>query len=419
MKKRFFSLMMAFCLMLSLAPAAFAANGTLTKNAEGYYEISDAADLQAFAALVNSGSERNANAMLTANIDLGNESFTPIGTYTNAYTGTFNGNGYTIKNATISGSDQTVIWVGLFGCINGGTVQSFTLDNIRVTNASTASSGADSEQAASGVAVGILGTGKGGTVDKIIVLNTCSVSGVYRTGGIVGSSRDASTIISNCVNRAAVSGSGNYTGGIVGAAHNAWTKPSATGTKVTECTNYGAIIGTSEIGGIVGYTDRAVITSCHNHGNVTGTGNYGTGGIVGCDIYNPRSIFKPTIGSTISNCTNDGSVSAPRAGGILGSYVVSPGQNQNSSNRYSTITGCTNLGAISSPNGNGTCGSIYGAPVTYKSGDADAYVDHMIVKIEHCVVGGTVEGASVPESEADFAAFISPSSHVQLNGNTR
>ena len=416
MKKKLLSLLLVATLVFTLTPAAFATEGNLTQ-VDGVYQIEDAADLIAFSNLVNSGTT-GANAVLTATIDLGNQSFTPIGTYSKPYTGTFDGAGHTIQNAEISGSDDTVIWVGLFGCVNGGTVKDFTLANIHVTNTSVASS-TDSSQAASGVAVGILGTSNGGTVDSVITLSSCTVNGVYRTGGIVGSSRDRSTNISNCVNRATVTGSAKYTGGIVGAAHNVWARPSATGTRVTTCVNYGTISGTSEVGGIVGYTDRAVITSCDNLGVVTGTGNYGTGGIVGCDIYNPYLIFKPSIGSTISGCTNDGSVIAPRAGGILGSYVVSPGQNQNSSNRYSTITGCTNLGAISSQNGNGKCGAIYGAPITYKSGDADEYVNHMIAKIENCTVGGTVEGISAPESDTEFATFISPSSYVVLSGNSR
>lgn len=450
MKKRFLSLLMALCLMLTLAPAAFATDvedvsaeepveealveeeaegwdGTTTEEIPSNGEISTAAQLAKLAEDVNAGKSYTSGTFtLTADIDLNNQQFTPIGIYSKPFTGTFDGAGYTIKNATISGSDASVIWAGLFGCVNGGTVQDFTLDNIRVTNTSTASSGTDSEQATSGAAVGILGTGKGGTVDKVIVLDTCSVSGVYRTGGIVGSSRDTNSTISNCVNRATVTGSGNYTGGIVGAAHNVTSaSATATGTYVISCVNYGTVTGASEVGGIVGYADRASINSCTNHGAVTGTGNYGTGGILGCDIHNYSGLasiitsLRPTKGSSITNCTNAGTVTAPRAGGILGSFVVAPSKNQPSSTIYSTISECTNTGAVKSQNGNGVCGAIYGAPITYSSGSADSYVDKLVVKIEGCVVGGTVEGISVPASDTDFTAFISPSSHVQLSNNTR
>lgn len=459
MKKRFLSLLTALCMVLTLAPAAFAVDaedvpvdgpivadvpetdeepeaapveealveeeaegwdGTTTEAIPSNGEISTAAQLAKLAEDVNAGKSYTSGTFtLTADIDLNNQQFTPIGIYSKPFTGTFDGAGYTIKNATISGSDASVIWAGLFGCVNGGTVQDFTLDNIRVTNTSTASSSTDSEQAVSGVAVGLVRNG--GKIDSVIVLDTCSVSGVYRTGGIVGSSRDRYTEVSNCVNSAAVTGTGSYTGGIIGAAHNVLISAYTTGTQVISCINNGCIVGTSEVGGIVGYGDRAYISGCTNYGNITGTGNYGTGGILGCDIYNPRTLlYTPPNGSTITNCTNSGTVTAPRAGGILGSYVVSPGQSQHSSsNRYSTITGCTNLGAISSPNNNGKCGAIYGAPITYKSGDADSYVNHLIVKIENCIIGGTVEGISVPASDTDFTAFISPSSHVQLSNNTR
>jgi hypothetical protein len=193
---------------------------------------------------------------------------------------------------------------------------------------------------------------------------------------------------------------------------------------VKYCVNNGNVSGASAVGGIVGYADRAKVLNSDNHRNITGTGNYGTGGIIGCDIYNPRlGVFIPPNGSTMDTCTNYGDVSAPRAGGILGSYVVSPGQSQPTLSRYtrySKITVCKNFGAIKSPDGNGKCGSIYGAPISYASGDDESYVNHIVVQISGCTVGGTVEGVSAPSSTTDsaFATFISPSNCVQLlDGN--
>ena len=422
MRKRILSVFMVLCLMMVIAPATFATgeetfdtwDGTTSTTPElvgGVYQIDSAADLVGFAALVN-GNEPDADAVLLTGIDLNNTAFTPMGDYSEPYTGTFDGGNHTIKNVSITGSED-VILVGLFGCVSAGTVKNLVLDNVDVIGNSYASSGEDSQQAASGTAIGAL-IGEG-AIENVSNTASCSVSGKYRTGGIVGSTKDAGTTVKNCTNNATVTGERNYTGGIVGAAHNVVSIFHTTGTTFDSCTNNGAVNGSTEVGGIVGYTDQAYVYNCTNTASVYGTGNYGTGGIVGCDIMNLRLIFA-LDGSTIESCVNRGSVTAPRAGGILGSYVAAPGDNTPSSNVESTITDCDNYGAISSQNGTGVCGAIYGAPISYKYGESQ--VDHMIVVIKGCTVGGTVEGASVPSDTEAFNDFISPSDYVELNGNT-
>ena len=90
----------------------------LTQDSNGNYLIGTPDELVAFSELVNSG-ERSANAVLTQDIDMsGVEDFAPIGTYINnsdlaaigisypeitnySYQGTFDGDGYTIKNLNI------------------------------------------------------------------------------------------------------------------------------------------------------------------------------------------------------------------------------------------------------------------------------------------------------------------------------
>lgn len=429
--KKLLSILLAVMLLATLAVTAFAADEetfdtwdgsatTPTKSGDTY-QIDSAEDFIGFANLVNGG-ESHANALLLIGIDLNNTAFTPIGDYDDPYIGTFDGNGHTIKNATITGNENQIL-AGLFGCVSEGFVLSdfkthvghiknLVLDNIDVTNSSEASSGQDNEQAASGTAVGALISGT--TIENVSTTATCSVSGVYRTGGIVGSSKDSGTTIKNCTNRAAVTGERNYTGGIVGAAHNVATN---TGTTIDGCVNEGTVNGTTEVGGIVGYTDQSVVKNCTNNGSVTGSGNYGTGGIVGCDIMNTLLGIFPRDGSTIDNCINNGAVSSPRAGGILGSYVAAPGDDPPTSDIVSTITNCKNFGAISSPNGNGVCGAIYGAPIAYKTGETG--VEHMITVINGCTVGGTVEGAGVPTDDEQFEHFISPSDCVELGTNTR
>lgn len=62
----------------------------------GYYATADKEDLQAFAAKVNAG-EKDINAVLTADIDMTGEGWTPIGDTNDGYTGTFDGNGHKIS----------------------------------------------------------------------------------------------------------------------------------------------------------------------------------------------------------------------------------------------------------------------------------------------------------------------------------
>ena len=90
------------------------------------YQIGTKAELYWFAALVNGelGGETpnaSANAVLTANITVTNETWTPIGNDSyNPYTGTFDGQGHTISGLYFN--DGSASYVGLFG-YNKGTIK--------------------------------------------------------------------------------------------------------------------------------------------------------------------------------------------------------------------------------------------------------------------------------------------------------
>lgn len=80
-------------------------------------------------------------------------------------------------------------------------------------------------------------------------------------------------------------------------------------------------------------------------------------------------------GSTIEECTNSGTITAPRAGGILGSYVVAPGDECPTSDATSTITACTNSGNIVGPEAK--CGVIAGMQISYAQGDSPSLFEYM------------------------------------------
>ena len=104
----------------------FADLGYVIEN--GTYKVHTAEGLKAFADEVNGGN-RSLKCTLTADINLTEQSWTPIGSYSNRYTGTFDGEGHTISGLQVSGGD----YVGLFGYVNGGTVQNVNLTNVRVS----------------------------------------------------------------------------------------------------------------------------------------------------------------------------------------------------------------------------------------------------------------------------------------------
>ena len=98
--------------------------------AENTYMVYNADGLLAWADVVLAG-DWDTDCTLTANIDLGEENWTPIGNYSNRYTGTFDGDGYTISNLNINTSNSD--YVGLFGYVDGGTVENLNLANVSVS----------------------------------------------------------------------------------------------------------------------------------------------------------------------------------------------------------------------------------------------------------------------------------------------
>lgn len=85
------------------------------------YLIDNKEVLELFRDTVNAG-QTNICAKLTADIDLENEKWTPIGNATNKYSGIFDGNGYEIKNIVNKGNK----W-GFFGETDGGTIKNLTI----------------------------------------------------------------------------------------------------------------------------------------------------------------------------------------------------------------------------------------------------------------------------------------------------
>ena len=253
------------------------------------YQINTAAGLKWFRDKVNNAKTKEETkicAVLTANIDLKNEEWTPIGigngtenngaTIDFPYSGTFDGNGHTISGLNVNYGDK-----------NGGLfcyVKSATIKNLTVAGSVTYSSG-------DGIAYGgIVGCADSSTIENCT--NRCTVTGRWYAGGIVGRSVDSDII--GCANFGNIS-SPSRSGGICG---------KITGEKDTygidatirDCYNVGMVSG-NYAGGITGQSDSGnidiLIANCYNVGSLHGSDNRGE--IIG----DPLSASSLT---TIDNC---------------------------------------------------------------------------------------------------------------------
>ena len=181
-----------------------------------------------------------------------------------------------------------------------------------INNGAVSSTGDTATTAGTGGIVGISGMSRA-VIDGCI--NNGTVSGYRFIGGIIGYVVQNATI-TNVSNTAPISGTRDIGGIICGTDH---TKTSSTFNElyVTGATNSGAVTGTGDfIGGIVGYINSTgnVLTDCTNTGNITGAKC--VGGIIG--LVN-RSKTATVDNATVRDCTISGSQSV---GGWIGRIVA-------------------------------------------------------------------------------------------------
>lgn len=236
-----------------------------TIESNGSYTVTSADGLMNVAELVNGG-KTDINITLDKNIDLTGKNWTPIGTsFSNKYTGTFDGGGHTIKGLTITTNDQ---FVGLFGSIGyAGTVKNVMMEDVQITS-----------NRSSGFAGGVAGYSDG-TIENCSVSG--SVSGTVYVGGVVGAQWEGS--ITGCSSSATVKGM-VHVGGVVGQTNGGATLTAcyATGNVTLEIDPRKNIAG----GSLVGFNGGSRgLLACYATGNVTSTGsstgNVHIGGFLG------------------------------------------------------------------------------------------------------------------------------------------
>ena len=228
---------------------------------------------------------------LTADIDLANNVFTPIGpSSTNQFKGIFNGAGNTISNLKI---DRTESLSGLFGRVNGATIQDLTIDHATITSTS------GNVGALVGAAYGTC------TITNCVVKNSSVTGGSNLTGGLIGYS---GTAVSKCaVIDTTVSGT-EYVGGLI----------AQVGKAVTECyTLHVTVTATGDYaGGLIGGGNASDIANCFvRGGSVTGDGY--VGGVIGDGGSYSKAKIKTTY--AVADVTAGTGEFGPLAGG---SYVT-------------------------------------------------------------------------------------------------
>ncbi len=332
------------------------------------YLIYDVYGLQGMGGFLSNtfGLANDIDASETSNWNVG-AGFIPIGNNSIPFTGTFNGNNYTISDLFINLPSTN--YVGLFGYTSGSTIENVGLINANVmgqykVGALVGLNGgsivdysyATGSVSGSNEVGGLVGYNFGSSsIDNSYA--TGSVSGSTRIGGLVGGNCNSSSIANSYATGSVNGGSGSFAvGGLVGynlnsssiansyatGSVNAGSGSFAAGGLVgynTSSSNIdnsyatGSVSGVNNVGGLVGYSYSSSIDNSYASGNVSGSIN--VGGLVGGN-YNS---------SSIANSYSAGSVSGSNdVGGLVGANA-----NSNSiTNSYATgsVSGSSNVGGL-------------------------------------------------------------------------
>ena len=213
------------------------------------------------------------NVKLMADIDLGGKLWTPIcaGKGTPKFNAIFDGNGFTVSNLYIKGSELLeahsnnnfyIQNVGFIGVLGSGTVKNLTLKDVNILATNDDGTNPGTNEISVGGLVGWKDESASGTIDGVSVSGTITVSGKGQgIGGVVGNAKAGT--IKNSISTVSIYASGNksYIGGVVGL-----TKADL---KVESCVYAGENLVNTGTGGSVG-----AIVGDHRSGTLTTSGTY-------------------------------------------------------------------------------------------------------------------------------------------------
>lgn len=224
------------------------------------YLISNVAQLEYLRDQSNLGNGQiTAHAKLVNDIDLAYasaSSWIPV-SKSNAFAGTFDGNGHCIKN--LYSSFYQGGYVGLFGYVNGATIKNLTVEGVIESSCSNQGM--------------IAGQSVGANFYNCVAKGRINTSGsADYVGGITGwVTRNSPSIpvVRGCASYVDIVSTGTFAGGIIGKSSNSII--------MKACANYGNVTGKINVGGLMGYTDPksdSHITNCYvGSCEVRGTGS--------------------------------------------------------------------------------------------------------------------------------------------------
>ena len=279
--------------------------------------ISNAVGLAWLCSYVNNlngaGAHTNINITLDADVDMSAHKWVPIGTSSQPFTGTFNGNGHTITGlrcsfipAKSSGTDVTGTGLGLFGTVNNASIHDVFVDDSQILVR---------DQTTGTYSMGTIANEARGTT----AIYNCSSNAFMEStlpgttmGGLVGSLAGSSSIHSSW---STAQMKGGAMGGIVGTmASGTSLKNSFANVKLT----YEG--STQYVGGLVSTNTGGTVENCYvrkqdgssvdiHFGWVVGNNSSGT--ITYCYIPDEETNYKAAGTAQANNCTTYGETATP------------------------------------------------------------------------------------------------------------
>lgn len=309
---------------------------------------------------------------ITGTIDLGNESWTPIGNGKASFAGSIEGNGNTITGLYVTEETRA----GLFEILGVDGTSTY-IRNLTICGQVTVDHGH------AGGLTAVMGHGTI-TLEKITTDVTVSVknlnyyaSPLGSAGGLIGynvaNNGAAYNVVKviNCTNKGNISGA--TAGGIAGANND----PNAASQYTLEdCTNKGSVTGLLYAGGILGGSTNSTATRCENSGTVKATGTTGTRGYAGgicatnlrwakrcvntgevCGQYAGGIAYglSSTYGGEAKYCLNKGNITGTR----IAAGIVAYGKSEDISG-IGGISFSYNLGKVTADAGKGAAERAYG-----------------------------------------------------------
>ncbi|MBN2790392.1 MAG: hypothetical protein JXR69_09410 [Candidatus Delongbacteria bacterium] len=298
-----------FLLMLLINIGLFAFAGGNGSSGDPY-QVSNPAELDSVRHYLSS------YFIQTRDIDLGSAPWNlgagwlPIGDTGTPFTGSYNGNNYTISNLFI---DRSTDLVGLFGYLVGGSVHGLNLTNFDIHGGTftgglagySFNNSSITNCTAEGDAGGVSEIGGiAGYIELSIISNctfTGSTSASYQSvGGLVGTSETSQII--NCSSNSNVVSSGDYAGGLIG------FNIDTSSVSLSDFT--GTVSGVYYVGGLIGYSSNTTINECNANSNIDGSRRSSV-------------LIGGSQNDSISNCYSSGIINGDECGGIVGEAIGS------------------------------------------------------------------------------------------------